>query len=801
LNRPLQVLIALCFVLLQVAPVRADDANLVDDNGEALAPTSTSDLALLVGRVAEAQADTERQIEALASIDDRAATLRREDELLAAFEDHLSTEAEDVFFHGRIATIEDRLGALRTRLEILMHGISADLDRLGTHRDRWAALETAWSRQALGERMSRDTQRELASEIRSVRTTIRATQQSLDQANDGLLELQSRVLAVTTRARALSQKVTERRAALRSSWLERTSPPIWAHARDGTGPFWNRLLDIDAGFLGRARDTLIRHAVFIVLAFVAARRLARAPGATAAISLLQRPFSLALFASTLVLGASYQPSPPIVDALRWAIVGVTGARLAWVTFAPLGLPRVGIALATGEPAVRFVEAVGLPTLALRWIVVATALAVAAILLLRRRQILEPKRWWWRAGLGIGEGLLLLAAVAEALGFAALGRSVFGATLDTGFFVFVLVLGHRLARGIAEGVGSMIVPWVTERWQETIEHWARALGWALQVAVFVRVALQVTFAWQLTPPPGATWKTLTGASITALDYQIPLAKVALAALALYVARQIIRVVELGLDSAFLRRPGIDAGTGNSIKTIVRYGLLAIGVVLALAVLGIELQNIAILAGALGIGIGFGLQSVVADFTAGLILLFEQSLRAGDSLIIDGKWGTVSRIGLRSTVITMIDQSELVVPNSMLTSEKLQNWTLSTKQARIFCQVGIAYGSNVELAFEVLERIAAEDPEVLDDPPPEVLFMEFADSSLNLELRVWLDKAVSRLQARSRILRAIDREFRKHGIVIAFPQRDVHVHMADQGSAPALKPSPGRAETRSEADVDA
>ena len=777
LLRPLQLLLAACLLLLQVASARADDARPAIEEQDPLAPRSTSDLALLVGRVAEAQAETARQIEALTSLEDRQRTLEREDELLSAFGAHLSTQAEALFFHGRLATIEDRLTAQRARLESLMDTVSEDLDRLGSERDRWRALESSWGWQALGELISRDAQRDLAPDLRSVRATIRATKASLEQAIGTLLEFQSRALAVTSRARALAQQVAERRAALRSDWLSRVSPPIWAQGEDpGPGPSWDRLLEVDARFVRRARDTLIRHAALLVLVFVGARRLAKAPGATHAQGLLQRPLSLALFLSTLVMGAAYQPSPLGIDALRWLVLGVTGARLGWVAFTPLGLPRVGLVLAVGEPAVRFVEVIGLPTVALRWIVVTCALAIAVLLVVRRHR-LESSRRWWRTALSLGAALFMLAAIAEALGFAALGRSVFGATLDTGFFVVVFVLAHRLARGFADGVGSIIVPWVTQRWRETIEHWARALGWALQIAVFIRVALHVSFAWQITPPADATWKVLTNASITALDFEIPLAKVALAALALYVARQVVRVVELGLDSTFARRPGIDVGTGNSIKTIVRYSLLAVGVVLALATLGIELQNVAIVAGALGIGIGFGLQSVVADFTSGLILLFEQSLRTGDSLIIDEKWGTVSRIGLRSTVITMLDQSELIVPNSMLTSEKLQNWTLSTKQARVFCQVGIAYGSNVELAFEILERIAAEDPEVLDDPPPEVLFMEFADSALNLELRVWVDKSVLRLHARSRILRAIDTEFRKHGIVIAFPQRDVHLHLAD------------------------
>jgi potassium-dependent mechanosensitive channel len=755
-------------------------------DGEALIPSSTGDLALLVTRVEAAALDTVRHSEAMATLDDRLAVLDRESELLAAFEEHLSTEAEDVFFHGRIATIEDRLAAQRGRLEALMQGVASDLERLSAHRKRWVELESAWSRQALGQVMSPEAQRDLASEIRRIRASIKTTSKTLRKAEDALVAFQSGTLDVQTRARNLSQTVDLRRSSSRSNWRTQTSAPLWAHARDEdeTGVSWARLLEVDRRFLVRARDTLILHVLLVVLLFVVSRRIVRAPGVIPAVALLRHPITFALFVTTLVFGPSYQPSPPVVDALRWTIVAVTGARLAAVAFSPLGLRGVGIALIVGEPTIRLVESLGFSTLTLRFVVVTTAIGAAALLFLHRSRLRQRDRFWWRTGLGLGALLLFMAALAETLGFSALGRSMFGATLDTGFYAVVFIIGRTLARSLAQGLGSMVVPLVSARWRELVEHWARSLGWATQAALLVLIALQVSFAWQVTAPPEETWRALTVASITMFGMKISIAKVALAAVTLYLARQIIRVVELSLDSTLSRRPGIDAGTGDSIKTIVRYVLLALAVVLFLAMLGIELQSVAIIAGALGIGIGFGLQSVVADFTSGLILLFEQSLRAGDSLIIDEKWGTVSRIGLRATVITLVDQSELVVPNSLLTSEKLQNWTLSTKQARVFCQVGIAYGSNVELAFRLLEKIAAEDPEVLDDPPPEVLFMEFGDSALNLELRVWLNKATLRLHARSRILRSIDAHFREHGIVIAFPQRDVHLHLADEGVAEAL-----------------
>ena len=177
-------------------------------------------------------------------------------------------------------------------------------------------------------------------------------------------------------------------------------------------------------------------------------------------------------------------------------------------------------------------------------------------------------------------------------------------------------------------------------------------------------------------------------------------------------------------------------------------------------------------ALGVGLGFGLQEIVANFICGLIVLFERPFRVGDTVTIGEVNGTVSRIRIRATTIIDWDRKELIVPNKEFITGQLINWSLSDPIVRFSINVGIAYGSDTELAEKLLLKVLHETPMVLKDPKPTAYFLGFGDNSLNFELRLFINNIDHRLPVQHELHKAIDREFRKAGIVIAFPQHDVH-----------------------------
>ena len=197
---------------------------------------------------------------------------------------------------------------------------------------------------------------------------------------------------------------------------------------------------------------------------------------------------------------------------------------------------------------------------------------------------------------------------------------------------------------------------------------------------------------------------------------------------------------------------------------------------LSAAGFDFGNVAIIAGALSVGIGFGLQNIVNNFVSGLILLFERPIRKGDWIEVGGTEGVVKDIQIRSTVIQTFDRSDVIVPNSELISGQVTNWVLSSQSGRAVIPVGVAYGTDTEKVRTILMAIAEENTDVVKAgsmPKPIVLFRAFGDSSLDFELRVFLHNVDNRLSIISDINFAIDKAFREEDIEIPFPQRDLHV----------------------------
>jgi potassium efflux system protein len=259
----------------------------------------------------------------------------------------------------------------------------------------------------------------------------------------------------------------------------------------------------------------------------------------------------------------------------------------------------------------------------------------------------------------------------------------------------------------------------------------------------------------------------------LNVPVTLADIALAIMVGFVGYVAVQRTPGLLEMMLRQKLEIRAGTVYASITLFRYGLIILVVVSILGLLGGSWSQIQWAVAALSVGIGFGLQEIVANFICGLILLFEQPIRVGDTVTVGETSGVVTRIRMRATTIRDWDRRELLVPNKEFITGRLLNWSLSDQLTRFDVVVGVAYGTNLKKAMELAIEAAQEHPEVLDDPAPFITFDEFGDNSLQLVLRCFMGSVDKRLTTSSQIRLAVNDKFNQAGIVIAFPQRDVHL----------------------------
>jgi potassium efflux system protein len=261
--------------------------------------------------------------------------------------------------------------------------------------------------------------------------------------------------------------------------------------------------------------------------------------------------------------------------------------------------------------------------------------------------------------------------------------------------------------------------------------------------------------------------------TTQEVPITLANIAISVIVIVITIIAVRNLPGLLEMILLNRLPLDPGARYAYSTVYRYTLTALGIVIALNSMGVRWSNLQWLVAALGVGIGFGLQEIVANFISGLIILFERPMRVGDTVTVGDIHGTVTRIRIRATTIEDWDRKELIVPNKEFITGRLINWSLSDSIIRIRIPVGIAYGSDTDLAEKLLLKATKSNPLVLKSPEPKAVFFSFGDNALNFELRVYIKTIDNWIPMLHSMNRAIDKEFRQAGITIAFPQRDVHL----------------------------
>ncbi|MEQ9465369.1 MAG: mechanosensitive channel MscK [Haliea sp.] len=244
----------------------------------------------------------------------------------------------------------------------------------------------------------------------------------------------------------------------------------------------------------------------------------------------------------------------------------------------------------------------------------------------------------------------------------------------------------------------------------------------------------------------------------------------------------------LEVLVLSRMNLRQGSSYAVTTLLSYVIVSVGFVSGLAALGVSWNKLQWLVAALSVGLGFGLQEIFANAVSGIIILFERPVRIGDVVTIGDLSGTVSRIRIRATTITDFDRKEIIVPNKNFVTGQLVNWSLHDTITRVTVRVGVAYGSDLELTRKLLLQIGSANAHSLKEPPPQVLFLSFGDSTLDHELRVHVKDVGDRLPAIDELNREVDRLFREHNIEIAFPQVDLNLRKSEGLDQLTARPAP-------------
>jgi potassium-dependent mechanosensitive channel len=380
-----------------------------------------------------------------------------------------------------------------------------------------------------------------------------------------------------------------------------------------------------------------------------------------------------------------------------------------------------------------------------------------------------------------------AAIGNLVGNVSLAIMLTSATLDSACHGLVLI-------ATAAVLGSVLKLFLSRRHASQAFYVARHAGpllqatgrliWSAALLIWLMMTLAV---FRILRPVTGWLREMLTYQIEAGAVTVTIGGIALFVAAVYLAMWVARVVRLLLAEDVLPRMSLPRGVDNSIATLSYYALIMLGLLAALAVVGFKVSELAFIFGALGVGIGFGLQGVVNNFVSGLILMFERPVKPGDVVEVGGTTGTVREIGIRATTVRTFEGAEVVVPNGALLSDKLVNWTLTDRNRRLDVAVGVAYGSDPRRVIELLLAVVRDTPGVLQHPEPVVFFAEFGASSLDFILRAWTSDFDNSVRIRSDLTVRVYEALKAAGIEIPFAQQDLHLRTVSREAAATLAAS--------------
>ena len=617
------------------------------------------------------------------------------------------------------------------------------------------------------------------------------------QLNDVLI-LQNKLSTTSRQISDSVAKLNEAEERFRSRLLDQDSPPLWSsssfHEPSQSIPVLLRKSgDQDfktAGeFLRASGGSLLSIPVVYILSLLALFRLRRylsnapRPGVPAgATEILQRPPALALLAALLISAPQVRSAPLSITLVSYVLWLGLVFRLTPLLVEPklrsfvypllafnlLELLRVGIPLPylASRALLTLVPLAALVTFA--WLAQPTRL--------RRLRLSNRALGVFRAGLVFGLVLLAAGVAANVCGFVFLSHVLGVGTLLSALFALAYYCVARvLFLFLLIFLDSQLAGSFSSEIRANIELWGRRV-----------LILGVGFIWwtrsDLYTFMFREWVTNAVSGMLAYSFGVgkvhfTVGGVLTVLLILVIGYGLAKGFSSLLRSVLTARLPVQRGLPYAISKVTYYLLMVLVLGIAVTNAGVELNKFTVITGAIGVGIGFGLQNIVNNFASGLILLFERPIRLDDTVEVNGLLGKVKRIGARASTIATFQGAEVIVPNSNLISNQVVNWTLSSPWRRIEIPVGVAYGTDPEAVLNLLVAEAAAQPNVMTDPAPMAFFMGFGDSALNFELRFWSARQDIWFQLKSDVTIGISRALREAGIEIPFPQRDLHLRSVD------------------------
>ena len=700
---------------------------------------------------------------------------------------------------GALATASS-LTAL-TNLTDLWAGIQGDLkvwaDRLrvqatevGSIIDQLVELSDTWTRTREEARRTQAPP-ELIKRIDAALAAIATLRKNAVARRVDLLTLQVKVGEQLATAQDAFAQVTQAKVSDFNTLLIPDRPPIWRTWRD-TPPLSEMpglvrdsaspQLAVLARFARDRVKPAVLHLVLLAVLFMfalAARRQVRAwvaAGTTdPALRVLELPVSTALIVTLMLSDWFYVRQPMIAVSLIGVALILPVVRILRQVTRPA--PSAGLWVAAAFIVLNRIRDLALlNALALEQeTVLLTALGGAvALVWLRRTDRLSIGTYKVPAPLAwLGTLTLVAAFLFGIFGYMRLARLLSGGILRSVFAAIALFAGLVVSMGV---LGYLLrVPPLSHlhlvtRYRALIERRAALVLWWVAAVIW----LSSTLEWfSLLDEAQNLLRTVLGYRVSRGFVSISLGDVIGLVVTIWAAFLLSRFIRCALEEDVYPRRPMGRGLPYAISSLVHYVVLLLGFLVAVGAMGMDLNRITLLTGAFGVGVGFGLQTIVNNFVSGLILLLERPIQVGDAIQMGDLDGEVRRIGIRSTMVHTWRGAEVLVPNATLISGNLTNWTLADRTRRLDLPVGVAYGTDPKRVIQILTDTASSVSGVLAKPAPTTLFLGFGDSALNFEIRAWTDRFDESTEIRSQMAVAVNNRLKAEGIDIPFPQRDVNL----------------------------